>query len=73
VIAFDPVAKVDGVDQAATVADAVVGADVVILVTSWPDFADVPALLAGTTTLVVDGRRMWRPDQFAQYRGPGLS
>jgi UDPglucose 6-dehydrogenase len=64
---------VDGVEQAATLADAVRDADVVILVTSWPEFAEVPALLAGRETLVVDGRRMWSPDAFRNYRAPGRS
>jgi UDPglucose 6-dehydrogenase len=73
VTAFDPVAKVDGVVQAATLADALSAADVVILVTSWPEFAEVPRLLAGRETLVVDGRRMWNPDEFRNYRAPGRS
>lgn len=73
VLAYDPVATVDGLDQAGSLPAALDGADAVVLVTSWPEFAEVPTLLKGRDPIVVDGRRMWTPDQFSDYRALGLS
>ncbi|HCT75988.1 MAG TPA: GDP-mannose dehydrogenase [Micromonosporaceae bacterium] len=73
VLAYDPVATVDGLDQAESLVDALDGADAVVLVTSWPEFAQVPTLVKGRDPVVVDGRRMWTPDQFSDYRALGLS
>lgn len=77
--AYDPVARPEshpdlcGVRLAATLEDALADADVVVLVTRWPEFADVPALLArlGRTPLVVDGRRVLPPQSVARYEGIG--
>jgi UDPglucose 6-dehydrogenase len=68
VVAWDPVAHADGlhgVEQVATVDDAVRGADAVVLVTEWPELADVdwPAVAAGMRTpFFVDGRNMLDPE-----------
>ena len=68
VVAWDPVAHADGlhgVEQVATVDGAVRGADAVVLVTEWPELADVdwPAVAAGMRTpLFVDGRNMLDPE-----------
>ena len=68
VVAWDPVAHADGlpgVEQVATVDDAVRGADAVVLVTEWPELADVDwaAVAAGMRTpLFVDGRNMLDPE-----------
>lgn len=53
---------------------AVDGADVLILMTSWPDLQGLPALLAGVSPppLVVDGRRMLDPSSVERYDGIGL-
>jgi UDPglucose 6-dehydrogenase len=50
------------------------GAEVVLLVTRWPVYAGVPAVLAklGIEPLVVDGRRMLARDSVARYEGVGL-
>jgi UDPglucose 6-dehydrogenase len=67
VVAWDPVANADGlhgVQQIATVADAVRDADAVVLVTEWPELADVdwPAVAGSMRTAVfVDGRNMLDP------------
>jgi len=67
VVAWDPVAHADGlygVEQVATVDDAVRGADAVVLVTEWPELADVDwaAVAAGMRTpFFVDGRNMLDP------------
>jgi UDPglucose 6-dehydrogenase len=50
---------------------AVSGADAVLLITAWPEYAALPALLRGTHTLVVDGRRMLAPDELDRYDGVG--
>jgi UDPglucose 6-dehydrogenase/GDP-mannose 6-dehydrogenase len=77
--AYDPVARPEthpdlrGVRLAASLEDAVGGAEVVVLVTRWAEFAELPALLArlGRSPLVVDGRRMLPPAAFARYEGIG--
>ena len=53
---------------------AVADAEVVLLVTRWPEYAQLPALLGriGTSPLVVDGRRMLARDSVARYEGVGL-
>jgi UDPglucose 6-dehydrogenase len=67
VVAWDPVASADGlygVSQVAGVEDAVRDADAVVLVTEWPQLADVdwPALAATMRKAVfVDGRNMLDP------------
>ena len=67
VVAWDPVAHADGlhgVEQVATVDDAVRGADAAVLVTEWPELADVDwaAVAAGMRTpFFVDGRNMLDP------------
>jgi UDPglucose 6-dehydrogenase/GDP-mannose 6-dehydrogenase len=50
------------------------GAEVVVLVTSWPQYAAVPDLLAGRPDqpLVVDGRRQLAPGSLSRYVGVGF-
>ena len=68
VVAWDPVARIDGlagVAQVATVEAATRGADAVVLVTEWPELADVdwPAIAAAMRRpVIVDGRNMLDPD-----------
>jgi len=68
VVAWDPVAHADGlhgIEQVATVDDAVRGADAVVLVTEWPELADVDwAAVAARmrTPFFVDGRNMLDPE-----------
>jgi UDPglucose 6-dehydrogenase len=77
--AYDPVARPEshpdlcGVRLAPTLEDALAEADVVVLVTRWAEFAEVPKLLErlGRTPLVVDGRRVIPPDSVARYEGIG--
>ena len=67
VVAWDPVAHADGlvgVEQVATVEDAVLAADAVVLVTEWPELAEVDWAAAATsmrTAVFVDGRNMLDP------------
>jgi UDPglucose 6-dehydrogenase len=82
--AYDPVAEgearklIQGVDFRASAADAIEGADAVVLVTEWPefgelDFAEVAAAMRGT--LVVDGRNFLDPEAVTEaglsYEGIG--
>jgi UDPglucose 6-dehydrogenase len=82
--AYDPVAEkearklIQGVDFKASSAEAVEGADAVVLVTEWPefgdlDFGDVASAMRGR--LVVDGRNFLDPDAVSAagltYEGVG--
>ncbi len=67
--AWDPVARprgLDGVHQVETVEEALDGADAAVLVTEWPQLAQLDwAALAGrmATPLLVDGRNMLEPQE----------
>ena len=53
---------------------AVASAAVVVIMTRWAEFKEVPALIAGRDPqpLVVDGRRMLEKTSVARYEGIGL-
>jgi UDPglucose 6-dehydrogenase len=67
VVTWDPIAHADGlygVEQVTTVDDAARGADAVVLVTEWPELADVDWAAVGKTMrtrVFVDGRNMLDP------------
>jgi UDPglucose 6-dehydrogenase len=67
VVAWDPVARADGLHgivQAATVEEALRGADAAVLVTEWPELADLDWASLGQrmrTAVLVDGRNMLDP------------
>jgi UDPglucose 6-dehydrogenase len=79
--AYDPVATEEAkkifrdgeVRFAASLSDVITGAAVVVLVTRWEEFLQLPALLQhmASPPLVVDGRRMWDKQAFARYEGIG--
>jgi UDPglucose 6-dehydrogenase/GDP-mannose 6-dehydrogenase len=54
--------------------DCVEDADVVVLVTRWPEFSQLPELIAkrDKPPLVVDGRRMIDKEIVPAYEGVGL-
>jgi UDPglucose 6-dehydrogenase len=69
VVAWDPVARVGGglhgVEQVGSVEDAARDADAVVLVTEWPQLADVDWASVGSTMrtqVFVDGRNMLDPE-----------
>jgi UDPglucose 6-dehydrogenase len=68
VVAWDPVANADGLHgivQVATVDEALDGADAAVLVTEWPQLAEVDWPSVGTrmrSRVLVDGRNMLDPD-----------
>ena len=73
--AFDPIARVEDprMDQVATLEDAVAGAAVVVVMTSWPEFLQLHTVLgAGDPPLVVDARRVLEPRNYPLYAGIGL-
>lgn len=82
VTAYDPVATeeaqhaLEGVDlaYATSMSEAIDGADVIMLVTSWPEFAQLPELIASRVQqpLVIDGRRMLNAGSVMNYEGIGL-
>jgi UDPglucose 6-dehydrogenase len=59
------------VEYEADLARALAGADAVMLVTSWPAYAEVPKLLDGRDLPVIDGRRMLAGDLLPGYDGVG--
>lgn len=75
--AYDPVARpqdhpmLHGVFLAGSLQDAVERAQVILLVTAWPQFRELPRLLRGRPALVVDGRRLLEPDAVDRYEGIG--
>jgi UDPglucose 6-dehydrogenase len=81
--AYDPVAHGpaqallgdEGITYASTLDDAVRAADAVVLMTRWPEFAQLPGLIArlDPAPLLVDGRRMISRDDVPHYEGIGLS
>lgn len=76
---FDPVVRGglftgNGVAHAADLPRAVEGAAAVVVLTSWPEFEELPAHLEQLPEppLVVDGRRMFDRERIARYDGIGL-
>lgn len=81
--AFDPVVgratgaehlpALRGVELADSLAAAVAGAEVVVLVTRWAEFSALGGVLRDQrrSPLVVDGRRLLDPADFARYEGIG--
>jgi len=80
--AFDPVAHnearrffpVDQLALCATLEDALMDADAVVLVTRWKEFEAVPDILkeSNPQAVFVDGRRMLGKNKFKLYEGIGL-
>jgi UDPglucose 6-dehydrogenase len=86
VVAFDPVAEdaarplLHGVEFAASAMDALEGADAAVLVTEWPEFAELDWAEARgrmATPLLVDGRNFLQGDELRRsgftYEGIGRS
>lgn len=80
--AFDPIASEEAkhefkdieIAYCESVADAVAGAEAVLIMTRWDDIAALPELLQGLDNppVVIDGRRMLAKDSVARYEGIGL-
>jgi UDPglucose 6-dehydrogenase len=82
VVAFDPVAQQEArrlfrntsLGFGETLESAIADAEVIVLMTRWPEFARLPELLARDhlDVLVVDGRRMLDRRRVRRYEGIGL-
>ncbi|NEQ67155.1 MAG: UDP-glucose/GDP-mannose dehydrogenase family protein [Symploca sp. SIO2D2] len=80
--AYDPIAKheaqkVFGEDKLVfcdDLSDAIAQVEVIIIITRWPEFQQIPALLAKLEKppLVIDGRRMLNKKSVKRYEGIGL-
>jgi UDPglucose 6-dehydrogenase len=80
--AYDPIAMPeaqrilgnDTIEYVRTLQDCLTGVDVVILVTSWKEFENVPQLLKSIRPqpLVIDGRRLLDKRAVDRYAGIGL-
>lgn len=79
VTAYDPVARpsenaeLAGVALATSMREAIADAEVVVVVTRWPEFSALADALraSGRSPLVVDGRRILDPGSFDRYEGIG--
>ncbi len=81
VVAYDPQAIDEArriladlpIRYAGSMAEAVAGAEAVLLVTRWTEFRDLPAILRerNPDALVVDGRRILDPGDVRAYEGIG--
>ncbi|MCR9268706.1 MAG: UDP-glucose/GDP-mannose dehydrogenase family protein [Hyphomonadaceae bacterium] len=81
VTAFDPIARHeaehvlgDRVIFRDTLEDALNGAKAILLMTAWPEFRDLPEMLAKgeSAPLLIDGRRMLNKNSVDRYAGIGL-
>lgn len=81
VTAFDPIARHEaekvfptGVTFVDSVEGAIADADAILLMTAWPEFKALPALVAASpkAPFVVDGRRLLAKDSVPAYAGIGL-
>ncbi len=75
VTAHDPVARLDDprITWVPTVTGAIEGADAIVLMTAWPEYATLRSQIAdGHDPLVIDGRRFLDPGLYPSYVGIGF-
>jgi len=82
IYAYDPVAEIEAkkyfknldVKYCATVEDAALNTEVIMILTSWPEFKNLPEILSkfAKSPLIIDGRRMFNKFDFERYKGIGL-
>lgn len=81
VTVYDPTAQheaeeifEDTISYSQSLPDVISNAKAVLLMTHWPEFAELPNLFAALTNppLLVDGRRNLPKDRFDRYEGIGL-
>jgi UDPglucose 6-dehydrogenase/GDP-mannose 6-dehydrogenase len=82
VTAFDPIARHEAekhfgagaLTYAETLEQSVAGAEAVLLLTRWPEFAALPALLADLASppVLIDGRRVIARGSVPRYEGIGI-
>jgi UDPglucose 6-dehydrogenase/GDP-mannose 6-dehydrogenase len=81
VVTFDPIARRETehlygarIGYAETLGDAIAGAEAVLIMTAWPQFRELPDMVASLDPppLVVDGRRILDKSSVPRYAGIGL-
>lgn len=80
VLIHDPVATVncqavlgdESISYTDDLALALADPDAVVIVTSWPEYRQIPELLDGLDPVILDGRRMLARDSVARYDGIGF-
>lgn len=81
VTAYDPIARHEATQVLGdivrfedTVEDAIRGAKAILLMTAWPEFGELPSMIARSadSPLLVDGRRMLPKSSVVDYTGIGL-
>ena len=80
--AYDPIAQDEAkkifnnenINYCNSLLESIDGADIIILLTSWPEFQDVPKILKDNNLnpLVIDGRRMIQKNSVSRYEGIGI-
>jgi len=80
--AYDPIAEDEAkkifnnsnINYCDSVLEAIYDSDIIMLLTSWPEFKDVPKIIKDNNLnpLVIDGRRMIKKDSVTRYEGIGL-
>jgi len=80
--AYDPIAEDEAkkifnnsnINYCGSVLEAIYDSDIIMLLTSWPEFKDVPKIIKDNNLnpLVIDGRRMIQKDSVTRYEGIGL-
>lgn len=73
VIAHDPIAylEIEGLQWEQSFDDAVAGSDVVVVMTTWPEYKALPEKLSRDNVIFVDARRYFPPSITSSYRGVG--
>jgi UDPglucose 6-dehydrogenase len=82
IYAYDPVAQMEAkkyfkdndIIYCSSVEDSISEIEVVLLLTSWPEFSDLPKLFQklNINPIVIDGRRMLKKEDYAIYEGIGV-
>lgn len=66
--------SMDGVTMANGIVECIENADAIVVTTAWPEFQGLPKMVEkmDSQPYVIDGRRMFKPDDFKHYAGIGL-
>jgi UDPglucose 6-dehydrogenase len=83
IYAYDPVAQMEAkkyfkendIIYCSSVEDSISEIEVVLLLTSWPEFSDLPKLFQklNINPVVIDGRRMLKKEDYDLYEGIGIN
>jgi len=79
IVAHDPVAVQNmrelfpDISYAGSMESAIENADAILLVTAWPEYQELPALMRGRSIPLIDGRRFIARDACENYSGIGIA